>query len=61
MFGNRSDIRDRNKGSSSLTIFEIFISRKTLMTIVFSVSFRHSLFVEPRVLSTDKIFLRPKS
>lgn len=44
-----------------LTSFERFMSLKTLITMVLSVSFGLALLLAPRVLKTDRIFLRPKS
>ena len=41
--------------------FERFMSLKTRMTIVLSVSLELTLFAAPKVLNTDNIFRRPKS
>lgn len=44
-----------------LTSLERFISLSTLITIVFSLSPTLNRFAAPRVLRTDRIFLKPKS
>ena len=61
MPGNKSLIRDKNRGSSWSISLDKFISRKTLITQVFSVSSLLARLTVPRVLSTDKILRNPKS
>lgn len=46
---------------NKLTSFERFISLRTLMTIVSSLSVGLALFAAPRVLSTDRMLRNPKS
>lgn len=41
--------------------FERFISRRTLITIVLSLSLELTLLAAPKVRSTDRMFRRPKS
>ena len=49
------------KQTEKQTSLERFMSLRTLMTMVLSVSPGLALLLAPNVLSTDKIFLRPKS
>ena len=54
-------MREMKSGSSSSTSFETFMSFRILITVVVSVSLGFSLLALPRVLSTDRMFLSPKS
>lgn len=47
--------------SSTLTSLERFMSLRTLITMVDSVSLGLDLLAAPRVRSTDRMFLSPKS
>jgi len=60
-FGKISNKRPLNKGISSATNFERFISLKDLIRSISSSLSLSYLFVLPAVLKTDNIFLKPKS
>jgi len=59
---HRQDIFQINKSRAYIPMsLERFISRRTLITMVLSLSLELTLFAAPKVRSTDKIFRRPKS
>lgn len=59
--GNRSATSEMNNGSSSSINLDKFMSRKTRITIVDSLSLEFSRLAAPNERRTDRMLRKPKS